>query len=85
MNVSAILKEVLKNMIEWMDISLLVDLTNYNTGHQEHTTNNTRRAKNKLINQGVKITNVQYYNTDQELILLNTVTESDIYDNYSYN
>ena len=26
----------------------------------------------------------QYYNTHQESILLNTVIESDIYDNYSY-
>ena len=51
----------------------------------EHTTNNTRRAKNKLINQGVKTTNVHYYNTDQELILSNIVTASDIYNNYSYN
>ena len=38
----------------------------------------------KLINQGVKTFNNQYYNTHQKLILSNTVTESDIYDNYSY-
>ena len=71
-------------MIEWLDISLPTDLTNCNTGHQEHTTNNTREVMNELINQGVKTTNVQYYNTDQELILSNIVKENDIYNNYSY-
>ena len=39
---------------------------------------------NKLINQGVNTHGVQYYNTYQESILLDLVTESDIYDNYSY-
>ena len=38
----------------------------------------------KLINQGVKIFNDQYYNTHQKLNLSNTVTESDICNNYSY-
>ena len=38
----------------------------------------------KLINQGVKTFNDRYYNTHQKSILSNTVTESDIYDNYSY-
>ena len=71
-------------MIELLDISLPIDLTNYNTDHQEHITNNTRKTKNVLIHQGVKTTNVQYYNTGQELILSNVVIESDIYDNYSY-
>ena len=52
-------------MIKWLDISLPTDLTNYITDHQEHTTNSTKIAKNKLINQGVKTTNIQYYNTDQ--------------------
>ena len=64
MKVSTILKGVLKNMIKWLDISQPTDLTNHNTDHQEHTTDNTRRTKNNLINQGVKTTNVQYYNTD---------------------
>ena len=32
----------------------------------------------------MKTTNVQYYNTDQESVLSNIVTESDIYNNYSY-
>ena len=85
MKESAILKGVLKNMIEWLDIRLPTDLTNYNTDHQEHTTNDTRRVNNKLINQGVKTTDIHYYNTDQESILSNIVIESDIYDNYSYN
>ena len=40
--------------------------------------------KNKLINQGLKTADVQYYNTHQELIITNIVTESDIYNNYSY-
>ena len=84
MKVSAILKGILKNMIKWLDNSLPTDLTSYNTDHQEHTNNYTRRAKNKLVNQGVKTTDVHYYNTHQEAILSNIVTESDIYDNYSY-
>ena len=32
----------------------------------------------------MKTFNDQYYNTHQKSILSNTVTESDIYDNYSY-
>ena len=32
----------------------------------------------------MKTADNQYYNTHQELILSNTVTESDIYDNYNY-
>ena len=38
----------------------------------------------KLINQGVQTFSDQYYNTHQKSIQSNTVTESDIYDNYSY-
>ena len=60
MKVSTIFEGVLKNMIKWLDISLPTDLTNYNTDHQEHTTNDTRMAKNKLINQEVKTADVQY-------------------------
>ena len=33
----------------------------------------------------MKTINVHYYNTDQESIPLNIVTESDIYNNYTYN
>ena len=39
---------------------------------------------NKPSNQGVKTANNQCHNIHQESILSNTVTESDIYDNYSY-
>ena len=59
-NVSTVLKGVLKNMIEWLNISLHTDLTKYITDQQEHTTNDTRKAKNKFINQGVKTADVQY-------------------------
>ena len=38
----------------------------------------------QLVNQGVKTTTIQYYNTNQESILSNTATEIDSYDNYSY-
>ena len=69
MEVSTILKGILKNMIKWLDISLPIGLTNCNTAHQKHTTNNTRRANKKLIHQGMKTTNIHYYNTDQESII----------------
>ena len=38
----------------------------------------------KLINQGMKTFSDQYYNTNQKSILLNTITENNIYDNYRY-
>ena len=78
------MKEVLKNIIEWLNINLHTDLTKYITDQQEHTTNDTRKMKNELLHQGVKTTDVQYFNTHQESILSNIVTESDIYNNYSY-
>ena len=84
MKVSTILKGVLKNMVKWLNISLPTNLTNYNTDHQEHATNDTRGVNYTLINQGVKTDIVKYYNTHKELILSNTLTESDIYNNYSY-
>ena len=62
-NISTILKGVIKNMNEWININLHTDLIKYITGRQEYTTNDTRRAKNELINQGVKTAGVQYYNT----------------------
>ena len=71
-------------MIKWLNISLYTDVTKFIADQQEDTTTNTRRAKNEFINQGVKTGNVQYYNTHQESIILNIVTESDIYNNYSY-
>ena len=41
-------------------------------------------TKYKFMNQGLKTNNNQYYDTHQKSILSNTVTESDIYNNYSY-
>ena len=67
MKVSAILKEVLKNMIEWINSNLHTDLIKYITDPQEHATNDTRKTKNELINQGVKTKGVQYYTIHQIL------------------
>ena len=67
-----------------MHSNLHTDLIKYITDSQVYTTNNTKRSKNELIKQGVKTDGVQYYNTRQELILSNIVTENDIYNNYSY-
>ena len=71
-------------MNEWIHSNLHTDLIKYITDLQVHTTNNTRRATNELMNQGVKMDRVQEYNTNQESIILYLVTESDIYNNYSY-
>ena len=49
-----------------------------------HTTNGDRRATNELMIQGVKTDGIQYYTTYQESILLDLVTESDIYNHYRY-
>ena len=57
---------------------------NYTTNLLVHATTNVRIVNNKLSNQGVKTTDNQCHNTHQELILSNTVTESDIYNNYNY-
>ena len=63
-------------------------MTKYITGHHEHTNNDTGKKKYKLINQWGKTTDDQYYITHKKSILsntvLNTVTENDIYNNYSY-
>ena len=67
-------------MIKWLDSNPHTNLTKYITDHQEHTNNNAGKEKNRLINQGVKTAHDQYYSTHQKSILLNTVTESDIYD-----
>ena len=72
--VCTVLKEILRNMIEWLNISLHTDVIKYIADHQEYTTNDTRKAKNELTNQGVKTADVQYYNTHQESILSNIVT-----------
>ena len=71
-------------MNKWINIILHTDLIKYVTDSQEHTTNNTRRAKNELINQGMKTDAVEYFNAHKKLILSNIVTESDIYNNYIY-
>ena len=71
-------------MTEWVDSDPHIILIKYITDHQEHTNIDTDKYRYKLINQGVKTTNNQYYNTHQTSILSSTVTESDIYDNYSY-
>ena len=71
-------------MSEWIKINLHTDLIKFITDPQKHTTNDTRRAKNELINEGVKTDGVQYYNTHQESIISNIITERDIYNNYSY-
>ena len=48
------------------------------------TTTDVRTTNSKSTNQGVELANNQCHNIQQELILSNTVTESDIYDNCSY-
>ena len=71
-------------MTKWFDSDPHFILTKYTTDYQEHTNIKTDKDKYKLINQGVKATNNQYYDTHQKSIISNTVTESDIYNNYSY-
>ena len=73
-----------KNINDGICSSLHTDLIKCITDLQVHTTNNTRIVMNELINQEVKTDNIQYYNIYQELILLNLVAESGIYNNYSY-
>ena len=70
-------------MIKWFDSNLHINLTKYITDRQDHTNNDTDKERYKSINQGVKTTNDQYYIIHQKSILSNTVTESDIYNNYS--
>ena len=69
----------------WIRINLCIDQVNYDNKSQVHTTTDVRTTNSKLTNQGVEITNNQCHNNiQQELILSNTVTESYIYNNYSY-
>ena len=58
-----VLKRVLKNVTKWFDSNPHIILTKYITDHQEHTNNDTDEERYKLINQGVKTTNNQYYIT----------------------
>ena len=62
-------------MTEWFDNNPDINLTKYITDHQEHTNNDKDKERYKLINQGVKTTNDQYYITHQKSILSNTVIE----------
>ena len=71
-------------MNEWICSSLHIDSIKYITDSQVHATNNSIRVTNQLMNQGVEIDGIQYYNTNEELIRLDLVIESDIYNNYSY-
>ena len=71
-------------MNELISGNLYTDQIKYITDPQVHTTNNTRRAMNELVNQGVDTEGVQCCNTHQESVLSDLVTENDIYDNYSY-
>ena len=75
------MKGALKNVINLINYDIHTDVIKYITNPKEHTISNAQKGKNELINQGVNAASVQYYNTHQESILLNIVTESDIYDN----
>ena len=57
-NVSTVLKRALSKKSKRININLHTDLIKYITDPQEHTTKNTRKAKNELINQGVKTDSV---------------------------
>ena len=65
-------------------MNLRTDHANYATNSKVHTTTDARIVNDKPSNQGVKTADDQFHNTHQESIPSNTVTESDIYDNYSY-
>ena len=71
-------------MTKWFNNDPHIILIKCTTDHQEHTNYGTNKDGYKLLNKGVKTTNDRYYNTHQKSIISNTVTESDIYDNYSY-
>ena len=73
-----------KNKKEWTHINLRTNQADYATKSQTHATTKARIVNDKPSKQGVKSADDQCYNTHQELILSNTVTESGIYDNYSY-
>ena len=65
-------------------MNLRADQANYATNSQVHATTNVRIVNDKQSNQGGKTADDQCQNTHQESILSNTVTESDMYKNYSY-
>ena len=65
-------------------MNLCTTQDNHTTNSLVHAATDTRRVNDRPSNQGVKTADDQCRNTHQESILSNTVTESDIYDNYSY-
>ena len=75
---------VYDNTKVWININLRTDQVNYDNKSQAHITTDVRTTSSKSTNQGVKITNGQCQNMQQESILSNTVTENDIYNNCSY-
>ena len=79
-----ILKVVSKNTKEWICMNLCTTKANYTTNSQVDAAMDARMVNDKPSNQGVKTADDQCHNTHQESILSNTVTESDIYNNYSY-
>ena len=83
-NIFPILRGISKKTKEWIRGNLHTDQINYTTDSQVHTTTNARIATNELMNQGVYTRSVQCYSLHQESILSNMITESDIYNNYSY-
>ena len=79
-----ILEIVYDNTKVWIYINLRIDQVSYNNKPQVHNITYIRTTNSKSINQGVEKANNQCHNIPQKSILSNTVTESDIYDNYSY-
>ena len=69
---------VYKNTKVWIHINLRIDQVSYDNQSQVHSTTNVRTTNSKSTNQGVKKVDNQCHNIQQESILLNTVTESDI-------
>ena len=61
-NIFTILRGSFENMNDWISNNLRIDLIKYITDSQVHTTNNARRATNKMTNQGVKTDGIQCYN-----------------------
>ena len=71
-------------MEEWISMNLCNNQANYNTNLLIPATTDARIVNDKPSNQGLKTADDQCHNTHQESILSNTVTENDIYNNYSY-
>ena len=78
------MKGAIKDITECLNSNIYTYLIKDITDPQEHTTNDTRRVKSELINKRDETDNVQYYNKHQESIILNIVTENNVYNKYSY-